>query len=45
MKNITEWDHVEWSIVFVAFVIADLIVQHVAYYVGFGLAYFMMLFS
>ena len=45
MKNITEWDHVEWSIAIMAFVIADLIIQHVGKYVGFGLAYFVILFS
>ena len=38
MKNITEWDHVEWSIVLVAFVIADMIIQHIGFYVGYGLA-------
>jgi len=38
MKNVTEWDHVEWSIVFVAFVIAHMIIDHVAFYVGYGIA-------
>ena len=38
MKNITEWDHVEWSLVIFFFVIAHMIVDHVAFYVGYGLA-------
>lgn len=45
MKNITEWDHVEWSIAIMAFVIADRILEHVAWHVGYGLAYFVMFFS
>lgn len=45
MKNITEWDSIEWSIAIMAFVIADLLIQHIGYYAGYGLAYFVMLFS
>jgi hypothetical protein len=38
MKNITEWDHVEWSLAIFFFVIAHMIIDHVAFYVGYGLA-------
>ncbi len=38
MKNITEWNHVEWSLAIAALVILDLLIQHVGFYVGYGLA-------
>lgn len=45
MKNVTEWDHTEWSLVIFFFVIAHLIVNHVAFYVGYGIAVIQVLFS
>ena len=38
MKNVTEWGFEEWTIVLFSTLLADIVLKHVAYYVGYGAA-------
>ena len=38
MKNITEWNTIEWSLAIAMIAVTDMIIQHIAFYVGYGLA-------
>ena len=41
MKSLAEWGVVEWTIIALATLVADRILQHIAYYVGRGAAVFL----
>lgn len=38
MKKIEEWGAIEWAIIALTTLVADRILQHIAYYVGYGAA-------
>lgn len=38
MKRIEEWGIAEWTIIALSTLIADRVLQHIAYYVGYGAA-------
>ena len=38
MKKIEEWGVAEWTIIALSALVADRILQHIAYYVGIGAA-------
>ena len=38
MKSLAEWGVVEWTIIALSTLVADRVLQHIAYYVGYGAA-------
>jgi hypothetical protein len=38
VKNVTEWGIQEWTIIIISTFLADKILQHIAFYVGYGVA-------
>lgn len=45
MKKVQEWGITEWTIIVLSTLVADRVLQHIAYYVGYGAAVIQMAMS